>query len=615
MKPEPNDAPAAGAERRTLPARRKHGPRMYELHRRAEARLRAQRKGRQSKAGDPKAEAVRALHELEVHQIELEMQNAELQKVREELEAALEKYTELYDFAPVGYFTLAVDGKIQLVNLTGARLIGMERSRLLGRRLGLHVTADRQPVFHAFLRRVFAGETKEACEVALLSAGRPPRAVSIEAERSLNRQECRAVLVDITERKQAEEMLRQNEALFSALIQQAPVGVYVVDDQFRLQQVNPKAARVFSKIHPLHGRNFSEVIHIIWPKKLADEILEHFRHTLKTGQPYYSQNFSERRHDIGVTESYEWQIQRITLPAGSHGVVCFFNNITERKRTEATQRRLEVLAASNRKLEQEIIRREAVEKALTKSEQAQSRLLEQSRHMQEQLRFVSRQVLRTQEEERKRISRELHDVIAQTLTGINVRLATLRREAALDTKGLDRNIVRTQRLVEKSVDIVHRFARELRPTLLDDLGLIPALRAYMQSFKEETGIHVTLSTFAAVEQVKGDTRTVLYRVVQEALSNVARHAQASRVDVRIHRFADTICMRIKDNGKGFLTAKVLHAKKQERLGLLGMRERLDMVGGKFTVTSAPGKGTTVQARVPLADGLAPRRRADARVSK
>jgi signal transduction histidine kinase len=259
------------------------------------------------------------------------------------------------------------------------------------------------------------------------------------------------------------------------------------------------------------------------------------------------------------------------------------------------------LAASNRQLKQEIARRKSVEESLRKSEHHYSQLLEQSRHMQEQLRRLSRQLLSAQEEERKKISRELHDVIAQTLTTINVRLAALKKEAALNTKGLERKISRTQQLVEHSVNIVHRFARELRPTVLDDLGLIPALHAFMKSFTKETGIRVSLSAFAAVEEVNGDKRTVLYRVAQEALTNVARHAQASRAKVKIEKLDGAVCMKIKDNGKGFQKERVLHAKKSKRLGLLGMRERLEMVGGNFTVTSAPGKGTAVLARVPLID--------------
>jgi len=403
---------------------------------------------------------------------------------------------------------------------------------------------------------------------------------------------------DITSLKQAEEVLRRNEVLFSTLIEQAPVGVYVVDGQLRLQQVNPMARPVFGTIDPLNGRDISEIIHIIWPAKIAREIMEQFRHTLKTGKPFYSPDFSVRRRDSDVTESYEWQLQRITLPAGHYGVVCFFSNITERKRAEATQNRIEVLAASNQKLEQEIVRRQAVEESLKKSEQYQSQLVTQSRRMQEQLRWLSRQILSAQEEERKKISRELHDVIAQTLTSINVRLANLKKEAMSNTRGIGRKITRTQQLVQQSVDIVHRFARELRPSVLDDLGLIPALHTFMKSFREQTGIRVSLSAFAAVEEVKGDKRTVLYRVAQEALTNVARHANASEAEVKIQKLDGALCMKIKDNGKGFRKKRWLAGNKNERLGLLGMKERVEMVNGVFTVKSTPGKGTTVQAQIP-----------------
>ena len=186
------------------------------------------------------------------------------------------------------------------------------------------------------------------------------------------------------------------------------------------------------------------------------------------------------------------------------------------------------------------------------------------------------------------------------MAGINVRLAALKKEASLNTKDLDQNIARTQELVQLSVDIVIGFARELRPTVLDDLGLIPALRTFMKSFQEQTGIRVSLTAFAAVEQVAGDKRTVLYRVAQEALTNVARHAHASEAEVSIQKLNGAICMKIMDNGKGFQEERVLRAKKNRRLGLLGIRERLEMVGGNFSVISVPGKGTTIQAQIPLA---------------
>lgn len=260
------------------------------------------------------------------------------------------------------------------------------------------------------------------------------------------------------------------------------------------------------------------------------------------------------------------------------------------------------LAASKLELEQQITRRKAVEAALKKSEHHYNQLLEQSDRLQEQLRQLSRQILSAQEEERREISRELHDVIAQTLTGINVRLAALAEEAAINTKGLDRNIARPQRLVEHSVNIVHQFARELRPAVLDTLGLIPELYSFMKTFTARTGVRTHLTAFAGVEKLGTAKRSVLFRVAQEALTNVARHARASRVKVSIQKLPDGICMRITDDGRSFQVERVLHARGRRHLSLLGMRERLEMVGGRFDVESAPGKSTTIQAEIPLANG-------------
>jgi signal transduction histidine kinase len=269
-----------------------------------------------------------------------------------------------------------------------------------------------------------------------------------------------------------------------------------------------------------------------------------------------------------------------------------------KKFIETLSARTVELAAANFELSREIIQRKTAEEALIKSEQHYSQLLAQSDRLQDQLRRLSRQILCAQEDERKRISRELHDVIAQTLTGINIGLASLKKEAALSTKGLDRNIARTQKLVEKSVDIVHRFARELRPAVLDDLGLIPALHSFMKNFTTRTGVIARLTAFAGVEQLDTARRTVLYRVAQEALTNVSRHAKASHAEVIIQKMPGCICMKIKDDGKSFEIRRILQARGRNHLGLLGMRERLEMVGGSFDVESAPGKGTTITAKIP-----------------
>jgi len=269
------------------------------------------------------------------------------------------------------------------------------------------------------------------------------------------------------------------------------------------------------------------------------------------------------------------------------------------KLNRSLSKRTAELATSNQQLKKEITRRQVVEKTLRQSERYSSRLLNQSQNLQEQMRLLSHRVLSVQEEERKRISRELHDVIAQILTGINVQLAALKLDATANTRGLGKKILSTQRLVEKSVDIIHRFARELRPAVLDDLGLMPAIHSYAKKFSKETGIPVHMTTYEGVESLNSANRTVFYRVAQEALTNIGRHARASQVNISIREYGETVSIIIRDNGRSFDVQKVLNAKKSKRLGLLGMRERVEMLGGAFSVESAPGKGTTIRANIPL----------------
>lgn len=177
------------------------------LRRRAEARLRESKKEEGSRIRT-EAETQRLLHELQVHQIELEMQNEELLRVRSELEAILSQYTDLYDFAKIGYFTLNREGVILQVNLTGAAMLGVERAGLVNRRFGLFVSDVSRPDINAFLEKVFNSQEKVSCELSLQKEGDQGLYVEIEARISTNGNECRAVMVDISARKQAEIDLR-----------------------------------------------------------------------------------------------------------------------------------------------------------------------------------------------------------------------------------------------------------------------------------------------------------------------------------------------------------------------------------------------------------------------
>ena len=187
------------------------------LRARAEERLRAREAAAAPHTGT-EADALRLMQELQVHQIELEIQNAELERTRDELETTLERYTNLYDFAPVGFLTLARDGSIYSANLTGADLLGVPRARLLSRRFGTFLPPAERPVFDAFLVRTLDDTQSESCEVTLLPNGGGERIVRVEVTASPTGKECRAALLDVTEKRAAEaEIRRMNEALESVV--------------------------------------------------------------------------------------------------------------------------------------------------------------------------------------------------------------------------------------------------------------------------------------------------------------------------------------------------------------------------------------------------------------
>jgi len=215
------------------------------------------------------------------------------------------------------------------------------------------------------------------------------------------------------------------------------------------------------------------------------------------------------------------------------------------------------------------------------------------------LRNLSSQVLHVQEKERKRISRELHDEVGQALTVLNTNLGMLQRNGTMDGALLKKKIANTQMLLAQTMKTVHRFARELRPAMLDELGLLPALRSCLKNFVERTGLHVRFAASPEAEHLNDDQKTVVYRVAQESLANVAKHAHASQVTVSLRKLSRGLQVEIRDNGQAFEVDQQLSGKGRKRLGLLGMRERARLVNGSFAVKSRPGKGTAVIMEIPI----------------
>jgi two-component system sensor histidine kinase DegS len=251
------------------------------------------------------------------------------------------------------------------------------------------------------------------------------------------------------------------------------------------------------------------------------------------------------------------------------------------------------------RLNREIERRKASDATIKRNKLESHHLFLESELMQEKLRHLTHQLISAQEEERREISRELHDGIVQKLIGINIALSALNAGNSGDKSTWKSKVVRVQRMVLNSINELHRFAHDLRPAILDDVGLIPALHAYSKSLAARKRIRIQLTAFDGVESLGHAKRTVMFRVAQEALTNVSRHARATRVELSITRIPDAIRMEISDDGKSFHVGNALLAKNPKRLGLIGMKERIEMIGGRLSIESAPGKGTTVRADVPL----------------
>ncbi|HXA14882.1 MAG TPA: sensor histidine kinase [Opitutaceae bacterium] len=259
----------------------------------------------------------------------------------------------------------------------------------------------------------------------------------------------------------------------------------------------------------------------------------------------------------------------------------------------------EMLEQRNKALVEITARQRPMEEALRTSKGRCLKLFQQARSMKKDIRQHSAKMVMAREEERKRISRELHDEIGQVLAAVNVGLGMLKKQAGHD-RSFQKRVTATQTLLEQSMESVHRFARELRPEMLDHFGPYEAIRSYARAFSERTGIAATIHSKADLAGLDNEQEIVLFRVAQESITNVFKHAHATRIDIKFHRHFQGVCMEIQDNGRSFSVEEELGKKWKKRLGLLGMQERVRLVRGDFSIESAPGSGTKVRVQFPLA---------------
>jgi two-component system sensor histidine kinase UhpB len=216
-----------------------------------------------------------------------------------------------------------------------------------------------------------------------------------------------------------------------------------------------------------------------------------------------------------------------------------------------------------------------------------------------QLRALSERSINMQEEERKRIARTLHDDTSQTVSTILLQLERLETELPEERTDLKQRLMSTRKIASDMLEELRKNIWDLRPTILDDLGLVPAIRWYARMRLEAIGVQVN---FDLDEHIRFEPylETLLFRISQEAVANVLRHAQADKVDLRLKMDQFRICFEVHDNGRGFNVEKTVEeAVSRKQLGLLGIQERASLVGGEVRIDSLPGQGTCLQVLIPL----------------
>jgi len=644
-----------------------------------------------------------------------------------------------------------------------------------------------------------------------------------------------------TDRNQAEEVLRRNAEALAALVERSPLGIYTVDSQFRIRNVSAGAMPAFRNVQPLIGRDFGEVMRILWPESFAAEAVRIFRHTLETGEPYVSPGLTEKRNDIGAIESYEWQVNRVILADGQHGVVCYYfdttrlqqahravreseerfrtfisatsnvvyrmspdwsemryldgqefiadtkdssrtwvdkyihrddqhhvmaviqsaiqsktifelehrvirtdgslgwiysraipiftghdeilewfgsaSDVTQRKQAEEalreqqeraefvadasdvgfwfcdlpfdklawdkrvknhfwlppdadvtihtfyerlhpedrepTRRAMERSIANNTQYDVEyrtvapdgrqnwiraigrtfydaagqptrfdgvtlnVTDRKQSALALSASEaryrvlaegldqQVQARTLElqsgnrEILRMYESLRTLSTRMMTVQDEERRRIARDLHDSSGQLLAVIDMQLSTLAQDLRKAAPQFNEQVEETERLVEQLQKEIRTTSYLLHPPLLDEAGLFSALSWYVEGLNKRSNVQITLEIAPNFGRLPRDIELLVFRLVQESLANIYRHSGSETAMIRIARDEGTITVEVQDQGKGIPPQKLLEIQSEgSGVGIRGMRERLRQFSGELRIESGEN-GTRVWVTISI----------------
>ncbi len=508
--------------------------------------------------------AEKLLHELQVHQIELQMQNEELHRNQAVIEEMNDRYVDLYELAPVGYLTLNRAGTISEVNLTGAALLGVERQELLNKYFARFVSPECVDPWTLHFRDVLRRDGRQSCELSLQrldGSSFPAQITSLKTGDSLSSHisddppthkdvlnksiSLRLVIIDITESNRVKNELLDSKNRLQSILDAIPDLLFDVGLDGRIHDYHsPRADLLAAPPEVFLGKKFSDVL----PQDMADVCMSAIAEAHEKG-------FSiGKRYELQLAQGKFW-----------------FELSVSRKANSASPRFI-------------VLARDITERMQMKRE----------------LSNFSTHILDAREEEKANIAREIHDDLGGTLLNLKLEANWLKTQLSENEKAtpLLEHVESMSMKIDHAANVMRGIITGLRPPILDELGLLAALEWQAVQFHKHSGIKCGVNCVGNIGNLDKQRSSSLFRISQEALSNVAKHSGATSVEIEFFHNDEEVFMSITDNGRG-IPEKCTDSSAH--YGVSGMIERVKLLGGKisFPPTHATEGGFKVQVTLPL----------------